>query len=399
MLEGIRVLDLSRVLAGPYCTQLLADLGATVWKVEPPSGDETRGWGPPYAAGESAYYLSVNRNKQGLAIDLKKSRGRELVRALAQRADVLVENLKTGDSARYGLDYPTLSQLNPRLVYASITGFGQTGPRANEPGYDAAIQSLSGLMAMTGEAGGAPVKLGVAWVDVLTGTHAAAGILAALYERESSGSGKYLDLSLFDVTLAGLVNQAQSSLLTGRAPERLGSAHPSIVPYQAFAAADGELTLAVGNDRQFRRLCEVLGLGDLADDERFASNSARVGNREELLPRLRAALLQRPRAEWLALLRSKGVPAAPVNTLPEALADDQVAARGMVAPVEHPLAGELPMVLSPFLREGTRRAPPPLLAQHNQEVLGAELGLSPEELADLEREGVLTRFERNGSGS
>lgn len=392
MLTDIRVLDLSRVLAGPYCTQLLADLGAEVWKVEPPGGDETRGWGPPYAAGESAYFLSVNRNKQGLAIDLKDPRGRKLVARLAEKADVLVENLKTGDAARYGLDYESLSRKNPRLIYASITGYGQNGPRAREPGYDAAIQAMSGLMAMTGEKDGGPVKLGVAWVDVLAGVHAAAGILAALHERERSGVGRYLDLSLFDVAIAGMVNQGQSSLLTGQAPQRLGSAHPSIVPYQAFATARGELSLTVGNDQQFVRLCEVLGLEELSSDERFASNRSRVLNREELVPRIASALLQRTRDEWLELLRAAGVPAAPVNTLPEALADEQVAARGMVKQIEHPTAGPLPMVMSPFGEAASMRRPPPLLGQHNLQVLGAELGLPQEQLELLEREKVLLRF-------
>ncbi|HEX7005201.1 MAG TPA: CoA transferase [Trueperaceae bacterium] len=392
MLDGIKVLDLSRVLAGPYCTQLLADLGATVWKVEPPGGDETRSWGPPYAQGESAYYLSVNRNKQGLSVNLKDPRGAELVARLADAADVLVENLKTGDSARYGLDYPTISRRNQRIVYASITGYGQTGPRAHEPGYDAAIQAASGLMAMTGEPGGGPVKLGVAWVDVLAGVHAATAITAALFERGRTGRGRYLDIALLDVAMAAMVNQAQSSLLTGEAPRRLGSAHPSIVPYQAFATADGELTLAVGNDRQFRRLCELIGQPELAIDERFAANSARVENRDELLPRISAALLERPRGEWLAAFGRAGIPAAPVNSLPEALSDVQVRARGMVAPVPHPLAGEIPMVMSPFARGDADRAAPPLLAQHNREVLSAELGLTDAELDELESAGVLTRF-------
>ncbi|MEX2535264.1 MAG: CoA transferase [Trueperaceae bacterium] len=392
MLEDLKVLDLSRVLAGPYCTQLLADLGATVWKVEPPGGDETRQWGPPYAAGESAYYLSVNRNKQGLAIDLKDPRGQELVARLADRADVLVQNFRTGDAARFGLDYPTLVRRNPGLVYASITGYGQTGPRATEPGYDAAIQAMSGLMAMTGESGGKPVKLGVAWVDVLAGVHAAAGVLAALHERERTGLGQQLDLSLFDVALAGMVNQAQSSLLTGRVPPRLGSAHPSIVPYQSFSTADGDLALAVGNDRQFERLCNVLERSELTHDPRFASNEGRVLHREELVPIIAALLKRLPRDIWLERLRAAGVPVAPVNTLIEALADVQAQAREMVAEVEHPAAGVLPMVMSPY-GEATkgRREAPPLLAQHNRDVLMAELQLTQDQLDVLERDGVVVR--------
>ncbi|MEX2541880.1 MAG: CoA transferase [Trueperaceae bacterium] len=390
MLQDVTVLDLSRVLAGPYCTQLLGDLGARVWKLEPPGGDETRKWGPPFLAGESAYYLSVNRNKQGLAVDLKHPRGRELVAGLADRADVLVENLKTGDLARYGLDYESLAVRNPRLIYASITGYGQNGPRSSEPGYDAALQAISGLMAMTGEPGGAPVKLGVAWVDVLAGVHAAAGILAALHERASTGKGRRLDLALFDVALAGMVNQAQSALITGAAPARLGSAHPSIVPYQAFATADLELALAVGNDGQFARLCLVLGVAELAEDPRFAGNAERVRNREQLVPLLAERFERSKRAEWLERLKTAGVPAAPVNTLPEALADSQVEARGMVGEVEHPLAGALPMVMSPFgAAASPSRAAPPMLGQHNREVLAVELGLSVEELESLEGEGVL----------
>jgi crotonobetainyl-CoA:carnitine CoA-transferase CaiB-like acyl-CoA transferase len=392
MLADVTVLDLSRVLAGPYCTQLLADLGACVWKLEPPAGDETRRWGPPFAGGESAYYLSVNRNKQGLAVDLKDQRGRELVARLAERADVLVENFKSGDIARYGLSYEELARRNPGLIYASITGYGQTGPRSGEPGYDAAIQAMSGLMAMTGEPGGGPVKVGVAWVDVLAGVHAAAGILAALHERQRTGLGKRLDLSLFDVALASMVNQAQSALLTGAAPERLGSGHPSIVPYQAFAASDGDLTLAVGNDGQFGRLCRVLGLEGLAADPRFATNEARVSNREELVALLTSAFALDSRDTWLARLRAAGVPAAPVNTLPEALADEQAVARGMVGELRHPTAGPLPSVLSPFGHSAAGgRRPPPLLGQHNLDVLTAELGLSEAEVLELERAGVLVR--------
>lgn len=391
MLKGVTVLDLSRVLAGPYCTQLLADLGATVWKVEPPGGDDTRRWGPPFVAGESAYYLSVNRNKAGLAVDLKDGRGRELVRRLALRADVLVENYKTGDLARYGLDYESLAPENPRLVYASITGYGHTGPRAAEPGYDAALQGMAGLMAMTGEPGGGPVKLPVAWVDVLTGVHAATAVLGALLERERTGRGRHLDLALLDVALASLVNQAQAALLTGEAPRRLGSAHPNIVPYQAFEAADGWLTVAVGNDAQFARLCEVLGLPGLPADPRFAGNDARVEHRAELLEVLAAAVRREPRAAWLERLREAGVPAGPVNTLPEALADEQVAARGMVASAPHPALGSVPLVQSALLHAGASsvRSAPPLLGEHSREVLGSVLGLGEAELAELERDGVI----------
>ena len=274
-LAGVRVLDLSRVLAGPYCTMLLADLGATVWKLEPPHGDDTRRWGPPFVGAdderESAYFLSVNRGKRGLAVDLKHPDGRAIARRLADAADVVLENGKVGDAARYGLDYATLAHDRDDLVYCSISGYGQTGPRAHDPGYDAAIQAASGLMAMTGEPGGRPVKVGVALVDVLTGVRAATGIAAALAQRAVTGRGAHLELSLFETALASFVNQTQAALATGRAPERLGSAHPSIVPYQAFAASDGELMIAVGNDRQFRALASAVGRAEWADDARFAT--------------------------------------------------------------------------------------------------------------------------------
>ena len=289
MLEEVTVLDLTRVLAGPYCTQLLSDLGATVIKIESVVGDDTRSWGPPFVDGESAYYLSTNRGKKSVVVNLKDERGRSLVSRLAMDADVLVENFKTGDLVRYGLDYQTLQGHNPQLVYTSITGFGQTGPRAAEPGYDASIQGLVGLMAMTGEKNGGPTKIGVAWVDVLTGVHAATGILAALYERNRTGKGRYLDIALFDVALASMVNQAQATLLTGQAPVPLGSGHPSLVPYQAFLAREGSLVIAVGNDTQFTSLCEVLDITQLASDARFATNESRVEHREVLVGKLESA--------------------------------------------------------------------------------------------------------------
>ncbi|MDW8018295.1 MAG: CoA transferase [Thermus sp.] len=391
-LAGLKVLDLSRVLAGPLCTMILADLGAEVVKVEPPWGDETRGWGPPFVAGESAYFLSVNRGKKSLALDLKAKEGQEAVRRLAARADVLVENFKTGDLARYGLDYGSLKALNPRLVYLSLTGFGQTGPRAKEPGYDAALQGYTGIMSVTGEPHGPPMKVGVAWIDVMTGMMGAVAVLAALRERERSGLGQHVDLSLFDVGLFALVNLGESYLLTGRPPARLGNAHAQIVPYGAFPAADGWLVLAVGNDEQFARLCGALGLGELA--ERFPTNASRVEHREAVVEALSQVLRTRPRAYWLEKFQGIGVPAAPVNDLKEAFQDPQAQAREAVWTLPHPLLGSLPTLANPlrFLSRtpASPSLPPPLLGEHTEEVL-LEAGFTPEEVRALVEKGVARR--------
>ncbi|MCX7850546.1 CoA transferase [Thermus sp.] len=391
-LAGLKVLDLSRVLAGPLCTMILADLGAEVVKVEPPWGDETRGWGPPFVAGESAYFLSVNRGKKSLALDLKAKEGQEAVRRLAAGADVLVENFKTGDLARYGLDYGSLKALNPRLVYLSLTGFGQTGPRAKEPGYDAALQGYTGIMSVTGEPHGPPMKVGVAWIDVMTGMMGAVAVLAALWERERSGLGQHVDLSLFDVGLFALVNLGESYLLTGRPPARLGNAHAQIVPYGAFPAADGWLVLAVGNDEQFARLCGALGLGELA--ERFPTNASRVEHREAVVEALSQVLRTRPRAYWLEKFQGIGVPAAPVNDLKEAFQDPQAQAREAVWTLPHPLLGSLPTLANPlrFLSRtpASPSLPPPLLGEHTEEVL-LEAGFTPEEVRALVEKGVARR--------
>jgi len=396
-LSGLKVLDLSRILAGPYATQMLADLGAEVWKVESPWGDDTRRWGPPFKEGESAYFLSTNRGKKSLAVNLKDPRGQEVVRRLAAEADVLVENFKAGDLARYGLDYESLAAVNPRLVYASITGFGQNGPRAHEPGYDAALQGITGIMSITGEPDGPPVKIGVAWIDVLTGLTAAVGILAALRERDVSGRGQHLDLALFDVGVAALVNQAQAYLMSGVVPQRMGSAHPQIVPYQAFEAADKWFILAVGNDGQYQRLTEAIGRPDLWEDERFRTNAGRVEHRRELVPLLQEIFKSRSRSEWLEVLRQAGVPVTPVNDVGEALADPQAEARGLLWQVEHPSLGETPLLASP-LQHMSRTpawpaAPPPLLGQHTREVLQSALGMSEEEINSLVEAGVLATNE------
>jgi crotonobetainyl-CoA:carnitine CoA-transferase CaiB-like acyl-CoA transferase len=398
-LAGIRVLDLSRVLAGPLCTLILADLGAEVIKVEPPWGDETRGWGPPFVQGESAYFLAVNRGKRSLALDLKAREGQEVVRRLAAQADVLVENFKTGDLRRYGLDYASLKELNPRLVYLSITGFGHTGPRASEPGYDAALQGYTGIMSVTGEPQGPPMKVGVAWIDVMTGMMGAVAVLSALWEREKSGLGQHIDLSLFDVGLFALANLGESYLLTGKAPGRLGNAHAQIVPYGAFPAADGWLVLAVGNDEQFARLCGVLGLPELG--ERFPQNAQRVEHRQEVVEAVSERLKTKPRAHWLERLRAAGVPAAPVNDLREAFQDPQAEARGAVWTLDHPLLGPLPTLANPlrFLSRtpAAPSLPPPLLGEHSEALL-REAGFSPEEVAALVEKGVVRLAPRRGEG-
>ena len=331
-LDGLRVLDLSRVLAGPWATQLLADLGADVTKVErPDGGDDTRAWGPPFAAdGTSAYFLSANRGKRSVTLDLADPAGQRAVRELAAAADVLVENFKVDGLARYGLDYPTLSAENPRLIYCSITGFGQTGPDRHRPGYDFMIQGMGGLMSLTGEPDGEPQKVGVAITDLMTGMYAVSAILAATLERERSGLGQHIDLALFDVQLATLANQAMNYLVGGVAPTRMGNAHPNIVPYQSFGTADGFVIVTVGNDGQFARYVAALGVPELAADARFATNADRVRNRATLVPLLAERMRGRTTAKWVALLDASGVPCGPVNTVAEAFAEPQAVARGMV---------------------------------------------------------------------
>lgn len=401
-LAGVRVLDLTRVLAGPTATQILGDLGADVIKVERPgSGDDTRGWGPPYlrdSAGgdtsESAYYLSVNRNKRSVTIDLTQTEGRDLVRALAARSDVLMENFKVGDMARFGLAYDDLKAEMPDLVYCSVSGFGQTGPRARQAGYDFMIQGMGGIMSITGDGDGAPTKVGVAVADVVCGLYAAIGILAALRHRDDGGGGQYIDLSLLDTQVSWLANQALNYLTTGRPPGRLGNAHPNIVPYQTFAAADGHVIIAVGNDAQFRRFCAVLGTPHWADDNRFASNAARVRHRDALVPMIAERMRTRPGAEWLAALSDAGVPAGPVNDLAAVFADPQVRHRGMAVTVPHPLAGPdgARLVADPLNLSKTPvtyRRPPPLLGEHTDSVLAEVLGLDADMRAGLRRRGVI----------
>ena len=396
----MRVLDLSRVLAGPWASQVLADLGAEVIKVERPGGgDDTRGWGPPWLrdpsgaeTSESAYFLSANRGKKSITVDLTRPEGQDLVRRLAACSDVVLENYKVGALDRYGLGYADLSALNPRLVYCSITGFGQTGPYRQRAGYDFLIQGMGGLMSLTGEPDGEPVKVGVAVLDIVTGMYAATAVLAALAHRERSGRGQHVDLALLDVQVATLANQAQSYLVTGSNPRRLGNAHPSIVPYQAFATADGHIILAVGNDGQFARFCQVAGRPDLAADERFRANAGRVLHRAALVPELERVLATRPSSDWIASLEAAGVPCGPINDLGQVFEDPQVHARGMRLEVPHPLAGTASLVASPIRLSGTPVAPgtaPPTLGQHTHEVLAEVLGLDEATRASLREVGVI----------
>ena len=399
-LDDIAVLDMSRILAGPFGTQILADLGATVWKIESPWGDDTRGWGPPFVGSESAYYLSANRGKKSVIVNLRDPRGQDVIRRLAAKADVLVENFRVGNLKRYGLDYESIAQINPRAVYASVTGFGQTGPRAAEPGYDAALQGMTGVMSVTGEPDGRPTKVGVAWVDILTGLHAVIGILAALHERETSGAGQHVDVSLFDAGVASMANLAQSYLATGAAPGRIGNAHPQVVPYQDFEASDGFFMLAANNDDQFRRLCDAVGLPDLADDDRFLDNAARVQNREVLAAALGAKIKEKTREHWMSALQAAGITVTSINTIADALADPQAQARKSVWEVEHPTLGGVNLLGSALQHlSRTPAAPqshPPLLGEHTEEVLSEVLGVPDDEIRALIADGVVKGARRDG---
>ena len=404
LLAGVRVLDLSRILAGPWATQVLADFGAEVIKIERPgAGDDTRTWGPPYlqdGAGhdttESAYYLCANRGKRSLAIDFTCAQGQALIRGLAARSDVLVENYKVGGLQKYGLDFASLQAVNPKLVYCSITGYGQDGPYAQRAGYDAAIQAIGGLMSVTGEPdgepGAGPQKVGVAATVLMTGMYAATAILAALRHAERTGVGQHIDLALLDVQVAWLANQASNYLVGGVVPTRQGTAHPNIVPYQVMPAADGYFMLAVGNDAQYARLCEVLGAPSLASDPRYATNAARVAHRAELVPLLQAHLRTRPAAEWLDALDAVKVPANPVNRIDQVFDDPQVRARGLRIELAHASGRDVPMVRNPAqfsatpLRYG---AAAPVLGQHTRAVLAELLGIDEATLATLQADGVI----------
>ncbi|MDP7428109.1 MAG: CaiB/BaiF CoA-transferase family protein [Alphaproteobacteria bacterium] len=403
-LAHIRVLDLSRILAGPWATQILADLGAEVIKVERPGqGDDTRTWGPPFlkdADGkettDSAYYLAVNRGKKSLTLDLASPQGQDLVRQLAAKSNVLVENYKTGGLAKYGLGYEDLKALNPGPVYCSITGFGQDGPYAKRAGYDYLLQAMGGMMSITGpadgEPGAGPLRVGVALIDIITGMYSATAILAALNHLERTGEGQYIDMALMDSATALLANQGMNYLISGRSPGRSGNSHPNVAPYQPFETADGWIIVAIGNDNQFGRYCRLIGRPEMADDERFKRNQGRIENRAELIPPIEAAMRQRSSADWLAALEAEGIPGGPINELDQVFADPQVQHRGMNIELPHALAGDVPLIASPIKLSQTPVSyshAPPTLGEHSEAVLADVLGLAADEIAELRQRGIV----------
>ncbi len=399
-LNGIRVLDFTRVLAGPWASQLLADYGAEVVKVErPEAGDDTRQWGPPWLqdaagrdTGESAYFLASNRNKRSMTIDLGHPDGAHLARQLAARCDVIMENFKVGTMDRFGLGYAALSARDPSLVYCSISAYGQSGSRANRPGYDAMIQASGGLMSVTGEADGPPQKVGVAIADIMAGMYAATAILAAIVARTESGAGQHVDVPLYDSQVAWLANQNMNYLVGGEVPGRLGTAHPNLVPYQAFATADGYLMLAIGNDAQFRACCECLDIAETGEDARFVNNAGRVRHRAELVETMRKAFLRKRTDEWLASLAERGIPAGPINSVGDVLSDDYAAEREMVRRLPHAVGGSAPTVANPVRFSGTPvdyRLAPPALGEHTDEILAEWLGLEAARIEELRGSGAI----------
>ena len=403
-LSHIRVLDLSRVLAGPWCAQNLADLGAEVIKVErPKSGDDTRHWGPPFAkdpfgkdTSESAYYISINRNKKSITLDISTPEGQEIVRGLIEQSDVVIENYKVGQLAKYGLDYESLRAIKPNLIYCSITGFGQTGPYQHRAGYDFILQGMGGFMSITGEAdhlpGGGPQKAGVAIVDLFTGMYASSAILAAVIHRDRSGEGQYIDMALLDTQVAMLANISSNYLCSGVSPHRWGNAHPNVVPYQTFQTSDSWIIVAVGNDGQFRHFVKAGDRELLADDPRFATNPARIEYRDALIPLLAAMVKEKTKVEWISLLESVGVPCGPINNLQEVFENEQVVARGIQLNVPHSTAGSMKLVASPMRLSKTpvtMRMPPPLLGEHTEKILSATLHYTHEQIAQLRSKGII----------
>lgn len=392
-LHGLTVIDFTRVLSGPYCTMLLGDMGARVIKIEHPErGDDTRGWGPPFQGSESAYFLSVNRNKESVTLDLKNPAAAAILASLLERADVVVENFRPGTMARLGLGYDTLAERYPRLVYCSISGFGQTGPRSDQAGYDAVIQAEGGLMSITGEAEGQPFRLGVAIADIVSGMFAAQGIAMALFARERTGRGQLVDVGMLDATTALLTYQAAICFATGVPPRRMGNRHPTIVPYETFPVADGEIVVAVGNDEQWLRFCEAIGAAMLAKDARFATNRQRVENYGQLRPLLARQLAGRTRDEWLRDFRKAGVPTGAVRDVAEVLADPQIGDRDMVASIEHATVGAIHVLGVPIKlsrNPGAVRTPPPTLGQHTEAILRHDVGLSDARIQQLRNDRVI----------
>ncbi|QIL89048.1 CoA transferase [Microbulbifer sp. SH-1] len=403
-LAHLKVLDLSRILAGPWAGQVLADFGAEVIKVErPQKGDDTRHWGPPYLknsagedTGEAAYYLCANRGKKSITVDITRPEGQQLILALAKQCDVLLENYKVGGLKKYGLDYDAVRAINPKIIYCSITGFGQTGPYAKRAGYDAMIQGMGGLMSLTGvpegQPGAGPQKVGVAVADLMTGMYAVSGILAAVIHRDRTGEGQQIDLALLDTQVAWLANQAQNFLTSGKSPERQGTAHPNIVPYQAVPASDGHFMLAVGNDAQFQKFCAIAGLDEIANNPAYASNNARVAARDQLVPLIEQATRRQPAAWWLEKLSDAHVPCGPINTLAQVFADPQVQARGMVVEQDHPIAGRVKTVRNPLGFSASTlqyEQAPPVLGQHTREILQTVLSVGDDEIERLREQGVI----------
>lgn len=391
-LEGVKILDLTRVLAGPYCTMILADLGADVIKVEAPGGsDETREWGPPFKNGVSAYYLCANRNKRSITVNLKTPEGRNIIRELAKESDVLIHNFKTGSMEKWELDYQTLQSINPKLVFCSITGFGETGPFKHLPGYDYIIQGMSGLMSITGSHESGPMKIGVAMVDILAGLYSVISIEAALLEREKSGLGQKVDISLLDSAVSSLANVASNYLVSGNIPERLGNHHPNIVPYSTFQALDGQIIIAIGNDRQFADLCAMMGLSSIANDDRFRTNHARVKNRIELTRIIDEKLKTKTVEEWVTLFSNKNIPCGPIQTMDQVFSHPQIIAREMVVNTNHPEAGEVKLVGSPIKMSRSMvqiKRHPPMPGEHTDEIL-KEAGYTEEDIATMKQENIV----------